>query len=181
MEARKFIRIALETGSQIIPCFCFGDSEIFQQSLALSVFINMLKWLGCSLISTIFYTNGSPNRCVPLRWAPLSKQSTSIIIYSINEDQASFSQRLPHATHLLLFFCNLSHFAIRVPLLTVIGRSIPCPKIQDPSLELVNEYYTTYMVETKRIYDTYKNMYGWRHKRLVIKGWHNMIDQSTIL
>ena len=54
-------------------------------------------------------------------------------------------------------------------MLTVIGRPIPCPKVQDPSPELINEYFNTYLIETKRIYDTYRNMYGWQNKSLTLK------------
>ena len=57
----------------------------------------------------------------------------------------------------------------RTPLLTAIGRPIPCPLVPSPSPELINEYHCTYLTETKRMYDAYRNMYGWRERQLVIK------------
>ena len=43
-----------------------------------------------------------------------------------------------------------------------------CPKLASPSAEQVDEYHARYVAETVRIYDTYKNMYGWTNKPLII-------------
>jgi len=45
-------------------------------------------------------------------------------------------------------------------------RPIKCPKIEKPSAEEVDKFHQQYLAETQRIYDTYKNTYGWQHKPL---------------
>jgi len=45
----------------------------------------------------------------------------------------------------------------RTPLLMVIGRPIACPKVEKPTLELVNEFNETYCREIRRIFDKFKN------------------------
>ena len=58
----------------------------------------------------------------------------------------------------------------RRPILTVVGRPIQCPQT-DPAMmtpELVHEFHQIYLSEVRRIFDTYKNMYGWRDKKLAI-------------
>eukprot|EP01036_Dinobryon_divergens_P031572 gene31572-40998_t len=48
----------------------------------------------------------------------------------------------------------------RVPLLTVIGKPIPCPKMPSPSPELMNAYHEKYLQATRDIYETYRNTMG---------------------
>lgn len=57
----------------------------------------------------------------------------------------------------------------RVPLLTVIGKPIPCPKMPSPSPELVNAYHEKYLQATRDIYETYRNTMGWSNRPLVFK------------
>ena len=57
------------------------------------------------------------------------------------------------------------HMHFRTPLLVVIGRQIPCPKIQDPSAELVHEFQVTYLKELKRLRCTYENTYRSPHTK----------------
>lgn len=59
----------------------------------------------------------------------------------------------------------LIHVHFRTPLLVVIGRQIPCPKIQDPSAELVHEFQVTYLKELKRLRSTYENTYRSTHTK----------------
>ena len=141
MRDRKgFVKLALETGAQIVPCYCFGNSQIFDTPFN----------------ST---SDNSDNGGGGMSWV------------------ARLSRRLRAA--LVLFWGRFGlPIPFRAPLLTVIGRPIPVPKISsaggsattgEPSAELVNEYHDLYLRETRRIYDKYKNCYGWKHKPLVFK------------
>lgn len=116
IASRKgFVKIALETGAQIVPSYCFGNSRTFTAGSA--------PWL-----------------------ASLSRMlRTSIIIF-----WGRFGLPIPH----------------RVPLLTVLGRPIIVPKVDNPSPELVHEYHERYLREVRRLYDTYKNTYNWQQRKL---------------
>jgi acyl-CoA synthetase (AMP-forming)/AMP-acid ligase II/1-acyl-sn-glycerol-3-phosphate acyltransferase len=116
IASRKgFVKIALETGSQIVPAFCFGNSRTFTPG--------SFPWL-----------------------ANLSRMlRTSIILF-----WGRFGLPIPH----------------RVPLVTVLGRPIIVPKVENPSAELVHEYHEKYLLEMRRIYDTYKNTYNWQNRKM---------------
>ena len=139
VRGRKgFVKLALETGAQIVPCYCFGSSQIFDTPF------------------------GSDN--------------------SNDNGSGSWVERLSRRLRaaLVVFWGRFGlPIPFRAPLLTVIGRPIPVPKVNsssgagtassEPSAELVNEYHDLYLRETRRIYDKYKNCYGWQHKPLVFK------------
>ena len=135
MRDRKgFVKLALQTGAQIVPCYCFGNSQIFD--------------------------------------TPFNSSSDSAL--GGGSWVARLSRRLRAA--LVVFWGRYGlPIPFRAPLLTVIGRPIPVPKVSgadassEPSAELVNEYHDLYLRETRRIYDKYKNCYGWQHKPLVFK------------
>ena len=63
----------------------------------------------------------------------------------------------------------------RVPLLTVIGKPIPCPKTPSPSPELVNAYHEKYLQATRDIYETYRNTMGWCNRPLEFKRWFEVV------
>jgi 2-acylglycerol O-acyltransferase 2 len=112
---KGFIKIALQCGAQIFPCYCFGNSKVFS-----SYSNKFLESLSRKLRTSFIFFWG--------RWG------------------------LP--------------FPLRVPLLTVIGRPLQCPKVINPTAELVNEYHMLYLKETKRIYQKYRNTYSWQEKPL---------------
>lgn len=117
VASRKgFVKIALETGTQIVPTYCFGNTQTFSSGST--------PWL-----------------------AALSRMCrTSLIAF-----WGRYGLPIPH----------------RVPLLTVLGRPIQVPKVENPSPALINEYHELYLRETRRLYDTYKNTYNWQDRRLV--------------
>ena len=100
-RSREFVVAALTEGTQILPCYSFGSSDVFGSS------------------SSIF---GIPP-VVPLKR----------------------------------------------PLLTVVGRPIQCPHTPAAMMtpELVHEFHQIYLSEIKRIFDSYKNTYGWTDKKIV--------------
>jgi acyl-CoA synthetase (AMP-forming)/AMP-acid ligase II len=115
LSRKGFVKIALETGCQIVPCYCFGNSQTFSSGST--------PWL-----------------------AALSRMlRTSLILF-----WGRFGLPIPH----------------RTPLLTVVGKPLLCPKVENPSPELINEYHELYLRETRRIYDTYKNTYDWQNRKL---------------
>jgi len=117
-QRKGFVKLALETGSQIVPCYCFGNTQTFSTASG-GILASLSRMFRVSLIT--FWG----------RWGlPLPRRS---------------------------------------PLVTVIGRPIYCPQVVDPSVELINEYHTTYLKEMRRIYDRYKNVYQWQDKKLVFQ------------
>ena len=127
---KGFVKIALETGAPIVPCYCFGNTQVFDTP----------------------HTAAAGNGGIATEAALLVRISrylrTSLVVF-----WGRFGLPIP----------------FRVPLLTVIGRPIPCPTVDAPSPELVNEYHDLYLRETKRIYDKYRNCYGWDDRPLVFK------------
>lgn len=132
VKSRKgFVKIALQTGAQIIPCYCFGNSKLFHTP----------------------HGNGDDNG----KGKGAGGLSSSL---------ASLSRSLRMS--IILFWGRWGlPVPLRVPLLTVVGRPIQCPQMTEPSPEMVNEYHNIYMRETKRIFEKYKNAYGWKEKQLV--------------
>ena len=123
-QRKGFVRIALETGAQIVPCYCFGNSQVFYTPA----------------------TDGNNAHSLLARCSRALR--TSLVVF-----WGRWGLPVP----------------LRVPLLTVIGTPIPCPKVDEPSPELVNEYHDLYLRETRRIYEKYRNTYGWKDKPLVFK------------
>jgi len=117
---KGFIALALESGSHIVPCYCFGNTQIFTTLPSGNSFLEYIsRVLRTSII--VFWGRW---------WLPI-----------------------PH----------------RVPLLTVIGKPIKCPKVTNPSAELINEYHERYLQATRDIYEKYRNMYGWSNRPLIFK------------
>lgn len=117
-ERKGFVAIALETGSQIVPCYCFGNSQLF--------------WLGSNRV---------------LEYLSRVFRMSLIIFWG------RYGLPVPN----------------RKPLLTVVGKPIIVPKVENPSPELINDYHEQYLRETRRIYDQYKNAYNWQDRKLVFK------------
>lgn len=117
-DRKGFIKIALETGTQVIPIYTFGNSQTFE-SFQNKHLEKVSRYLRMSLIG-FWGRYGLP---IPFR----------------------------------------------TPLVTVLGRPIQCPKVINPTPELINEYHELYLKELRRIYDKFKNVYGWQNKPLVYK------------
>ncbi|XP_026191183.1 diacylglycerol O-acyltransferase 2-like protein 6 [Cyclospora cayetanensis] len=58
--------------------------------------------------------------------------------------------------------------AFRVPLLYAIGRPLQIPQVDQPSREDIASGHHLLVEEVRRIFDTYKGLYGWRNKQLEI-------------
>ena len=55
----------------------------------------------------------------------------------------------------------------RIPNTVVMGRPFTVPTHPDPPRELVEEYHAKFVAATQAMFDRYKAVYGWDHKRLV--------------
>jgi len=97
VKNREFIRVALMSGAQVVPSFCFTSSPPFGKSLLRGLLPN-----------------------------------------------GKFGLPIPRRSNLLI----------------ALGRPIQCPLVCDPSSEMILEYHETFLRETRRIYDKYKNMIG---------------------
>lgn len=116
-KRKGFVKIAIQTGSPIVPCYTFGHTQMFKTGNFKSLEA-ISRYLRLSIIP--FYG----------RWG------------------------LP--------------LPFKTPLVTVIGRKIDIPKDENPSDELVNKYHEQYLQEISRIYHTYKNVYNWEDRKLII-------------
>ncbi|KEP61021.1 UNVERIFIED_CONTAM: diacylglycerol acyltransferase [Hammondia hammondi] len=117
-DRQGLLRLALQTGSDVVPVYCFGNSETFK----------------------------------------LVKASTKL------QPLARFFR-----VALLLFFGRFGlPIPFEVPLLYVIGRGLRLPKVEDPTQEDVQIAHRRYMSEIRRIFNTYKGLYGWKEKELIV-------------
>ena len=59
----------------------------------------------------------------------------------------------------------------RLPVLAVAGKGVPTKHIQcdEPTMEQIEEIQRQLLSEMERIFDTYKHLYGWEDKKLIIK------------
>ncbi|CAM9285943.1 unnamed protein product [Chrysoparadoxa australica] len=57
----------------------------------------------------------------------------------------------------------------RAPLYVVSGMAIEVTQAAEPTLEQIDKVHALYLQETKRIFDKYKDAYGWGEKQLVIR------------
>ena len=59
----------------------------------------------------------------------------------------------------------------RLPVLAVAGKGVPTKHIQceDPTNEQVEQVQALLLTEMERIFETYKHLYGWEDKKLIIK------------
>jgi hypothetical protein len=54
----------------------------------------------------------------------------------------------------------------RKPVLVACGEPIPCPKTEEPSKELINEYHAKLMAGYQAVFEQHKAAYGWENRSL---------------
>lgn len=54
----------------------------------------------------------------------------------------------------------------RVPLAVCLGDPIDCPKVDEPTIEQIDEYHTRMLDGYRKVFDTHKAAYGWADKEL---------------
>ena len=57
----------------------------------------------------------------------------------------------------------------REPILGLMGTPIEVPKKDDPTDEEITHYHNILMDEMVKLFDKYKAVYGWEHKKLIIR------------
>ena len=53
-----------------------------------------------------------------------------------------------------------------VLVLVACGEPIPCPKTEEPSKELINEYHAKLMAGYQAVFEQHKAAYGWENRSL---------------
>eukprot|EP00536_Pseudo-nitzschia_multiseries_P002333 jgi/Psemu1/283655/fgenesh1_pg.30_\ len=126
-ERVGLVKLAIRTGSDIVPCYLFGNTELLN------------CWSG----------EGVPGATFVLEKISRKLGFALILIYG-------------------RFFLPIP---FRKPILAVMGRPIHTHHVkgEDPTPEQVKEIQTELLQEMERIFDTYKPLYGWDEKKLIIK------------
>ena len=124
VKARKgIVKIALTTGTPLVPVFGFGHSELWR--IVVDPF-GILEKISCYLNVSVTPFCGRPWGLLP--FGP----------------------------------------PCRVPILMAFGEPVVCPKVEDPSNDLIDEYHRKMMESFVGAFDTHKAAYGWPTKTLKI-------------
>ncbi|PFH31147.1 diacylglycerol acyltransferase [Besnoitia besnoiti] len=118
-DRQGLLRLALQTGADVVPVYCFGNSETFRLLKGSERFQTLARFFRMAIL--LFY--------------------------------GRFGLPIP----------------FEVPLLYVIGRAMRLPKIENPTSEDVKIAHMRYISEVRRIFSTYKGLYGWKTKELSIQ------------
>ncbi|CDJ45686.1 hypothetical protein EBH_0023470 [Eimeria brunetti] len=134
-------------------------------------------------IAEIYETNSSQERLHlqdRLGVVRLAMQTGAklVPVYCFGNSQAF---RLPWGVRFLQPFARLMRIAFvsfygrfglpvafRVPMLYAIGRPLQMPQVDKPTHGEVVAAHKTFVAEVRRIFDTYKGIYGWADKQLEI-------------
>ena len=126
-ERIGLIKLAIRTGTNIVPCYLFGNTKL----------------LNC--------------------WAGEGIPGGRYVLEKISR-KIGFALILIHGR----FFLPIP---FRKPVLGVMSKPIPTHHIQneDPTPEQIECIQAQLLEEMERIFDTYKHLYGWDDKKLIIK------------
>eukprot|EP01135_Chromosphaera_perkinsii_P000563 Nk52_evm25s123 gene=Nk52_evmTU25s123 len=128
LQSRKgFVKLALQTGSNLVPVFCFGENDLFNPVIA--------------------NPRGSKLRYFQDRM----------------KDLLGFS--LPLFIGRGVFNYDFGFLPHRKPLVTVVGRAVEVPKIENPSKEDVEKYHKLYCESLKGIYEDHKTNHARTRKK----------------
>jgi 2-acylglycerol O-acyltransferase 2 len=70
----------------------------------------------------------------------------------------SFSPPVIHGRG--IFTYNYGVLPYRKQIVSVVGTPIDCPKVSDPSMEIILEYQQKYLLALTKLYDSYKDKYA---------------------
>jgi 1-acyl-sn-glycerol-3-phosphate acyltransferase len=126
-ERIGLIKLAIRTGTNIVPCYLFGNTKL----------------LNC--------------------WAGEGIPGGRYILEKISR-KLGFALIIIHGR----FFLPIP---FRKPILGVMSKPIPTHHIQNenPTPEQIETIQKQLLEEMERIFDTYKHLYGWDDKKLIIK------------
>ena len=125
-ERIGLIKLAIRTGSDLVPCYLFGNTKV----------------LGC------WAGEGIPNGRRVLEWISRKVGFALIIIHG------RFGLPIPR----------------RVPIMSVVGKPIPTHhiKCENPTKEQIETVQGLLFEEMHNIFESYKGLYGWDDKQLII-------------
>lgn len=120
-ERKGIVKIALTTGTPLVPVYCFGTTGLWR------IVVDPFGWL--ERISLYLNVSVTPFFGRPFGLLPFGP---------------------PY----------------RKPVLTAIGNPIIVPKVENPSVEQINEYHQKLMDGFVEVFDTHKAAFGWQSKHL---------------
>eukprot|EP01116_Phalansterium_solitarium_P011034 TRINITY_DN26644_c0_g1_i1.p1 TRINITY_DN26644_c0_g1~~TRINITY_DN26644_c0_g1_i1.p1 ORF type:complete len:348 (-),score=79.07 TRINITY_DN26644_c0_g1_i1:54-1097(-) len=124
-KRKGFVRLALETGSHLVPMYSFGENDLYDQVL-------------------------KPHGSLVRRLQDWAKRKTGI------------SFPLFHGRGIWNYdFGILPH---RRKILTIVGRPIKVPKIENPSEDVVDQYHQRYIDELTDLFESHKSLAD-KHER----------------
>ncbi|MCP9264529.1 2-acylglycerol O-acyltransferase 2-A [Dirofilaria immitis] len=138
---KGFIKIAIETGAQLVPTYCFGENELFRQMVSnpdgsyLRFFQRKLKKI-TKLPS--FYGRGFFSNFGFLPYRQIFHENTWVTTQVL----------------MILIFSK--------PLNTVIGTPIPVTKKRNPTQEEIDSLHGLYISALTELFETYKTEFEYR-------------------
>jgi 1-acyl-sn-glycerol-3-phosphate acyltransferase len=145
LNARKgFVRLAIKHGADLVPCFVFGASKLYNRVVLPKVVERVSNWMRVSLI--LFY--GRLGLPVPFE-VPLT--------YALGE-------AITTTTHHLLSASINSDTAIAAG--AAAATDCGLPGLGEPSREAIDFLHNTFKVALSDTFDSHKAQYGWSHKTL---------------
>jgi 2-acylglycerol O-acyltransferase 2 len=115
-----FIKLALRTGSPLVPVFSFGENDLWDQL-------------------------DNPKGSWLRKFQDIARKYTTVV------PPALYGRGI--------FTYNMGILPYRRPVVSVVGKPIEVPKIDNPTVEQVKHYQKLYLDELMNVYDTYKDEY----------------------
>uniref|UniRef100_A0A915Q7N4 diacylglycerol O-acyltransferase n=1 Tax=Setaria digitata TaxID=48799 RepID=A0A915Q7N4_9BILA len=138
-KRKGFIKIALETGAQLVPMYCFGENELFEQAR------NSLKRIFMASLKNLLNYVNNPEGSYLRRFQNKAKK---IIKYSLP---------ICHGCGLFSSFGLLPYSK---PVNSVIGTPIPVMKTENPKEEEIDLLHGLYIKALIELFETYKTQFG---------------------
>ncbi|KAF8820293.1 diacylglycerol acyltransferase [Cardiosporidium cionae] len=113
-----FLKLAIETGANVVPIYCFGNSHCFR-------LLPGFGWL-----------------------RPVARMLRLALVFFVGR------LGLP--------------IPFKVPLLFIIGRCMNFGQKSNPTHLEIENAHRQFVSEVKRLFNTYKSVYGWDHKKIEI-------------
>jgi len=121
LKNRKgFCKMALKTGSHLVPCFSFGENELFNQ-------------------------------------AENPVGSKTRIFQDVFKKIFSYSPPFVYGRG--VFNYNFGLMPFRRPVTTVVGKPITVPKVDNPTVEEIDELHSAYVSALSNLFDHHKKKY----------------------
>ncbi|KAF8376517.1 hypothetical protein PRIPAC_82946 [Pristionchus pacificus] len=134
LKRKGFIKIALETGAHLVPCFAFGENDVYIQASNKELIIFAV-------------IKPTKNQGTVVRWMQTMVKKwwgVSPILF--------FGRGI--------FNYTFGFMPFRTPLNTVLGTPIPVEKVQQPTQIQIDELHSLYIQRLTDLYEEHKEKYG---------------------